>query len=77
MDTLIPWESLEPQTLNNVLKEIVTRDGTDYGDYELTAEQKIAQAIQALKHGTAVLLFDTESETIKMMLKDQLQHYDH
>ncbi|ADZ92411.1 YheU family protein [Marinomonas mediterranea] len=77
MDTIVPWESLEVDTLNNVLKDIVTRDGTDYGDYELSAEQKIAQAKHSLQSGEAVLLFDTESETIKMVLKDQLSYFDY
>lgn len=76
MDTLIPYDSLASETLMTILDDIVSREGTDYGDYDLSAEQKHQQAMNALKGGQAVLLFDTESETIKMVPKDTLTHYD-
>ncbi|TYL48464.1 YheU family protein [Marinomonas sp. IMCC 4694] len=76
MDTLIPYDSLAAETLEAILDDIVSREGTDYGDYDLTVEQKREQALRYLKCGDAVLLFDTESETIKMVLKEALTHYD-
>jgi uncharacterized protein YheU (UPF0270 family) len=76
LDTLIPYDSLAPDTLETILDDIVSRDGTDYGDYELSSAQKREQALLSLKKGEAVLLFDTESETIKMVPKDALSHYD-
>ncbi|CUB03051.1 YheU family protein [Marinomonas fungiae] len=77
MDTVIPFESLERETLENVLNDIVSRDGTDYGEYDLSLEQKREQALRALKSGDAVLLFDTESETIQLVGKRALQQrYD-
>ncbi|WP_191600664.1 YheU family protein [Marinomonas algicola] len=76
MDTLIPHHSLEKETLNRILEEIVTRDGTDYGNYDLTLEEKVAEALALLSSKSAFLLFDTESETVKLLSKDQLQQYD-
>ncbi|MBJ7536763.1 YheU family protein [Marinomonas transparens] len=76
MDTLIPYESLAPETLASILDDIVSRDGTDYGEYDLSAQQKRDQALEALKRQEAVLLFDTESETVKMVPKETLQNYD-
>lgn len=76
MDTLIPYDSLASDTLETILDDIVSRDGTDYGDYELSVAQKRQQALQSLKKGEAVLLFDTESETIKMVRKEDMTHYD-
>ncbi|MGO2233364.1 hypothetical protein B6N13_11030 [Marinomonas sp. UCMA 3892] len=76
MDTLIPYDSLTPDTLETILDDIVSRDGTDYGDYDLSAAQKREQALRALQRGEAVLLFDTESETIKMIPKSDLSNYD-
>ena len=76
MDTLIPYDSLAPDTLETILDDIVSRDGTDYGDYDLSVAQKRQQALQSLKKGEAVLLFDTESETIKMVRKEDMTHYD-
>ncbi|GAB3481102.1 YheU family protein [Marinomonas epiphytica] len=76
MDTVIPYDSLQPETLMTILEDIVSRDGTDYGDYELSSQQKCQQALAALKSELAVLLFDTESETIKMLPKSELEAYD-
>ncbi|MFT2110292.1 YheU family protein [Marinomonas sp. 2405UD68-3] len=76
MDTLIPHDSLESETLQSILEDVVTRDGTDYGSYDLTVEQKVAKAQALLKSKHAFLLFDTDSETIKILSKDQLQQYD-
>ncbi|ETX10861.1 hypothetical protein MUS1_12855 [Marinomonas ushuaiensis DSM 15871] len=76
MDTLIPHDSLSPDTLEQILDDIVSRDGTDYGDYDLSVAQKREQALRYLKSGEAFLLFDTESETIKMVPKDALSNYD-
>ncbi|WP_067222505.1 YheU family protein [Marinomonas gallaica] len=73
MDTLIPFDSLDSDTLNNVLNDIVSRDGTDYGEYDLSTEQKREQALRSLKSGEAVLLFDTESETIQLVPKQAVQ----
>jgi uncharacterized protein YheU (UPF0270 family) len=76
LDTLIPYDSLSPETLETILDDIVSRDGTDYGEYDLSVAQKRQQALQALGKGEAFLLFDTESETIKMIPKDTLSNYD-
>jgi uncharacterized protein YheU (UPF0270 family) len=76
MDTLIPFDSLTPETLNNILVEVVTRDGTDYGEYDLSLEQKCQQASQMLRSQQAFLIFDTESETIKLISRDQMAQYE-
>ena len=76
MDTLIPYDSLSSETLDTILDDIVSRDGTDYGEYDLSVAQKRQQALKVLSNGEAVLLFDTESETIKMVPKDVLSNYD-
>lgn len=76
MDTLIPFDSLETDTLNNILVEVVTRDGTDYGNYDVSLEQKCQQARLMLKNQQAFLVFDTESETIKLVSRDQMSQYD-
>ncbi|RDL43620.1 YheU family protein [Marinomonas piezotolerans] len=73
MDTLIPHDTLDPETLENVLNDIVTRDGTDYGEYDLSLEQKRLQALKSLHSGEAVLVFDTESETIQLISKQSIQ----
>jgi uncharacterized protein len=33
---VIPVSQLQEETLNNILEEFITREGTDYGDYEIS-----------------------------------------
>jgi uncharacterized protein len=63
MQLTINWRDLDDQTLQNLLKEIVTRDGTDYGATERTTEEKTLEAQNALKNRVAILCWDTETET--------------
>lgn len=66
----IPYQSLEEEVLYELLKEIVTRDGTDYGWEEKTTEQKICAALDALKKGKACLYWDADSETASLQPVD-------
>jgi uncharacterized protein len=38
---MIPVSQLQEETLNNILEEFITREGTDYGDYEISLQQKV------------------------------------
>jgi uncharacterized protein YheU (UPF0270 family) len=73
MDTLIPYDDLPADTLVNIIDDIVSRDGTDYGAYDLSVEDKRRQVMNLLKRKEAVLLFDTESETIRLVSKAEMQ----
>jgi len=50
----IPYDQLNPEALHGVIEEFVTRDGTDYGEIEVSLETKIAQVLTQLKSGKAV-----------------------
>ncbi|ASP40411.1 cytoplasmic protein [Bacterioplanes sanyensis] len=54
----IPYQQLSADALDGVLQEFVGREGTDYGDYDVSLEQKKAQVLEQLKSGQALLLFD-------------------
>lgn len=60
---VVPVSAIAEATLDNLLREFVTRDGTDYGAVETTEGQRVAQLRAALRSGDAVLLFDTDAET--------------
>jgi hypothetical protein len=35
---IIPFQDLSPEALRGVVEEFVTRDGTDYGEFEVSLE---------------------------------------
>ena len=69
----IPWESLPGETLDTLLEEIVTRDGTDYGDVEKSTSQKLTYARNQLKAGYAILYWDAELESASLLTPQQVQ----
>jgi len=66
----ITYDQLSPEALNGVIEEFVTRDGTDYGEIEVSLETKISQVLGQLKSGKAVIVFDQGSETCNILSSD-------
>jgi len=67
---IIPVNKLSAAALKGVIEEFVTRRGTDYGAVEASLETKTKQVKNRLKDGSAVLVFDDETETTNIFLAD-------
>ena len=65
---IIPWQDIAPETLENLIKEFVLREGTDYGDIEISLQSKIDQVKQQLKSGEASIVFSELHETVDIQL---------
>jgi len=64
----IPVNKLSPEALKGIIEEYISRDGTDYGEVETSAETKFRYVKQMLGKGLAVLIFDDEAETTNIFL---------
>ena len=67
---LIPVNKLSAKALQGVIEEFISRNGTDYGAIEASLETSISQVKAKLKNGSAVLVFDDETETTNIFLAD-------
>ena len=67
---IIPVNRLSPQALQGVIEEFISRDGTDYGEKEISPETKFGQVKYKLENGSAVLIFDDETGTTNIFLAD-------
>ena len=67
---IIPVDKLSFEALQGVIEEYISRDGTDYGDIEVSLEIKFRQVKDKLENGSAVLIFDDETSTINIFLRD-------
>ena len=67
---IIPVNRLSPEALDGVIQEFVLREGTDYGDREVSPKTKLVQVKNKLEKGLAVLVFDDETETTNIFLAD-------
>ncbi|EJL6588846.1 YheU family protein [Vibrio cholerae] len=61
---IIPWQEIAPDTLDNLIREFVLREGTDYGDIEVSLDEKIAQVRTQLQSGQAVIVYSVLHETV-------------
>ncbi len=58
----VPPVKLASDTLEALLEEYASRDGTDYGEVELTLAQKVGNLRRQLDAEELCLLFHTETE---------------
>lgn len=64
---LIPWQDLAPETLTNVIESFVLREGTDYGEEEVSLSVKVEQIRQGLQRREWVLVFSELHETVTIL----------
>jgi len=69
---LIPYQDLESDTLYSLIESFVLREGTDYGEQEISLSQKTDNVLQQLKQGSVVILYSELSESVTLIHKNQL-----
>jgi uncharacterized protein YheU (UPF0270 family) len=62
-DLKIPWDELSEDALMGIIEEFITREGTEYGDSEVSLEMKCQQVRQQLRDGEAFITFDEELQS--------------
>lgn len=67
----VPIQRLAPDVLNALLEEYASRDGTDYGERELSLEEKVADLRRQLDRGDLNILFESESEQWDLLPAEQ------
>jgi len=64
----IPVNKLSLEALQGVIEEFISRNGTDYGEIAASPETNFRQVKYKLETGSAVLIFDDETETTNIFL---------
>jgi uncharacterized protein YheU (UPF0270 family) len=68
---IIPPGSLSAEALQGVLEEFISRDGTDYGEQELSLEAKVNRLRPQVLRGEVLIAFDEVSEGITLMTREE------
>ncbi len=66
----IPYQELAEETLEAVIEEFISREGTEYGAREYTLEQKVQQVKEQLQRGDIVLSYDPESQSCHLQTSE-------
>jgi uncharacterized protein len=69
----IPHTALSPEALQNLLEEFVTREGTDYGPYAYSLEDKVRHVRRQVEAGKAVILYDPRTATCHIEVRERVQ----
>lgn len=68
---LIPHTLLEADTLTRLIEDFVSREGTDNGD-DTPLITRVERVRQALARGTAVILFDPDSQQCLLLPRHEV-----
>lgn len=63
----ISSEQLEEETLIQLVREFILREGTDYGVNEVALETKINQVRRQIEKKDVLIFFDPNSETVNLV----------
>jgi uncharacterized protein YheU (UPF0270 family) len=67
----VPPQRVPLDTLDALLEEYASRDGTDYGEQETPLERRVEQLRSELSAGRLQLLFDISSEQWDLLPADE------
>ena len=67
----IPHAQLNPETLQRMIQEFVTRDGADWGDVGCSLEDKVEQVLQQLRSNKIKVVFDQRSQTANLVVSQE------
>lgn len=67
---IVPWQQIAPETLTNLIREFVLREGTDYGEQEVTLDDKIDQVKTQLSRGEVMIVYSELHESIDIKTKN-------
>ncbi|GAB2882978.1 YheU family protein [Microbulbifer echini] len=69
---IVPFEQLDASTLQSLLEEYATREGTEYGERDVDLPEKVASLRRQLQSGDVVIWFEPGEESVNLVLAQDL-----
>lgn len=66
---VVPYTELSADALVGVIESFVLREGTDYGERDVTFETKVLQVRRQLERHEAEIVFDPQTETVGIVVR--------
>ena len=73
---IIPIADLTEETLLNIIEGFVLREGTEYGEADVSLEEKVQQVLAQLKLSEVLLVYSELHETVNIIPKQQLGEFE-
>ena len=68
---IIPYNELSEEALQTLIEDFVTRDGTDYGQEEMSMQEKAAHLLALLKAGKMLITYNEDTQTCGLVTKEE------
>jgi uncharacterized protein len=65
----VPHHELSPEALRGIIESYVLREGTEYGERDVSLDTKVDQVLRQIERGEAQIVFDPNTETIDIVVK--------
>lgn len=65
----VPWREISPETLDALIEEFVTREGTEYGLTDVPLARKVAQVREQLRRSEVCIVFDEVSQSVNLLTR--------
>ena len=69
---IIPYRELSDEVLQALLEDLVTRDGTDYGEVEMSMQDKTDILLARLRKGELFISYNPKLESCGLVTKDEV-----
>lgn len=63
---IVPYDRIDPETLQKLIEEFVTREWSSLSDDGYTLEDKVGQVLEQLRVGKVRVVFDLTTETVNL-----------
>ena len=65
---VVPYTELSPEALRGVIEAFVLREGTEYGERDVSLEDKVSHVTRQLRRGEVQIVFDPGTESIDIVV---------
>lgn len=69
----VPPQRLQEDVLQALLEEYASRDGTDYGEQELSLETKVQSLQRQISSGELCIVYDADSEAWDLLPRSEAE----
>ncbi|SET40431.1 YheU family protein [Thorsellia anophelis] len=73
---IIPWQELETDTLDSLITEFILREGTDYGDYEVSLASKVREVKEQFQQNKLAIIWSEINESVNIVPIDSIHYMD-
>ena len=63
----IPFARIDPETLQRMIEEFVSRDGADWAESGCALEDKVRQVLRQLRDGQVRVVYDQKTQTANLV----------